>query len=296
MISGWKGTSGRCYELWEERPVRAGDAAAADFATAASASAGSLWPTMRTMSPSRTSSTPEVRISVGMWVRSRAAAHSSDDRELVAAVAEGFDLIVGEVLPFGEEAPQPGTYSGVAIPDLRARPTSRWWSTRYRGGAAREDHRAGRDGRRRGSCRHSSRLETLLCSEDGTQTATVHPSRPRCPAFAQLRKSRPPVPLANMAKRGDPLREVIMCEASVYVLHHSGDCDLPSPVGGAARFRDRLTGMSRSGHQCHPLSASARSTGKRYRPMRATGLTPLYHRAGWGGASVSASVRRPSHR
>ena len=56
VISGWKGTSGRCYELWEERP--------ADFATAASASAGSLWPTMRTMSPSRTSSTPEVRVSV----------------------------------------------------------------------------------------------------------------------------------------------------------------------------------------------------------------------------------------
>ena len=37
----------------------------------ASASAGSLWPTMRTIRPSRTSSTPEVRISVGMWVRSR---------------------------------------------------------------------------------------------------------------------------------------------------------------------------------------------------------------------------------
>jgi hypothetical protein len=54
--------------------------------------------------------------------RSRYAAHSSDDRELVAAVAEGFDLIVGEVLPFGEEAPQPGTYSGVAIPDLALDP------------------------------------------------------------------------------------------------------------------------------------------------------------------------------
>jgi hypothetical protein len=50
--------------------------------------------------------------------RSRDAAHSSDDRELVAAVAEGFDLVVGEVLPFGEEAPQPGAYSGAAIPDL----------------------------------------------------------------------------------------------------------------------------------------------------------------------------------
>ena len=37
MISGWKGTSGRCYELWEERRIRAGDAAAADFAMAASA-------------------------------------------------------------------------------------------------------------------------------------------------------------------------------------------------------------------------------------------------------------------
>ena len=120
VVSGWRGTSGRCYELWEERSVRAGDAA--DSATAASASAGSLWPTMRTMSPSRTSSTPEVRISVGMWVRSRYAAHSSDDRELVAAVAEGLDLIVGEVLPFGEEAPQPGTYSGVAIPDLALDP------------------------------------------------------------------------------------------------------------------------------------------------------------------------------
>ena len=63
-----KGTSGRCYEFWEERPVPAGDDAAADFATAASASAGSLWPTMRTMSPSRTSNTPEVRISAAMWV------------------------------------------------------------------------------------------------------------------------------------------------------------------------------------------------------------------------------------
>ena len=57
-----------------------------------------------------------------MWVPPRYAAHSSDDRELVAAVAEGFDLIVGEVLPFGEEAPQPGTYSGVAIPDLALDP------------------------------------------------------------------------------------------------------------------------------------------------------------------------------
>ena len=59
---------------------------------------------------------------MGMWVASRYAAHSSDDRELVAAVAEGFDLIVGEVLPFGEEAPQPGTYSGAAIPDLALDP------------------------------------------------------------------------------------------------------------------------------------------------------------------------------
>src|SRR5688572_29790882 len=53
---------------------------------------------------------------------SRAAAHSSDDGELVAAVAEGLDLIVGEVLPFGEEAPQPGTHSGVAIPDVALDP------------------------------------------------------------------------------------------------------------------------------------------------------------------------------
>ena len=49
---------------------------------------------------------------------SRAASHSRDERELVAPVTEGFDLIVGELLPFGEEAPQPGTYSGMAIPDL----------------------------------------------------------------------------------------------------------------------------------------------------------------------------------
>ena len=53
---------------------------------------------------------------------SRETAHSSDERELVAAVAEGFDLIVGEVLPFEKEAPQPGTYSGVAIPDLALDP------------------------------------------------------------------------------------------------------------------------------------------------------------------------------
>ena len=52
----------------------------------------------------------------------RYAAHSSDDRELVAAVAEGFDLIVGEFLPLGEEAPQPSTYSGAAIPDLALDP------------------------------------------------------------------------------------------------------------------------------------------------------------------------------
>src|SRR6185436_8673111 len=52
----------------------------------------------------------------------RAAAHSSDDRELVAAVGEGFDIVVGEVLPFREEAPQPGTYSGVAVPNLALDP------------------------------------------------------------------------------------------------------------------------------------------------------------------------------
>jgi len=49
---------------------------------------------------------------------SRAAAHSSDNRELVAPVAERVDLVVGEVLPCGKEAPQHGTYAGVSVPDL----------------------------------------------------------------------------------------------------------------------------------------------------------------------------------
>ena len=40
----------------------------------------------------------------GNVVASRAAAHSSDDRERVPAVTEGFDLVVGEVLQFDEEA------------------------------------------------------------------------------------------------------------------------------------------------------------------------------------------------